>query len=312
MSDTRAFIDFSEIKSATEFEQFTRDLLQSMGYRIETPPGEGNDGGKDMIVSELMEGRLSSKKVRYLVSCKHTKHAVGTADEGNITQRVDKHGCHAFLGVYSSHLTQTLVNDFEGLKRSNRNGELFDIVVLDGAAITKELFENVDGPRLVRQYFPRAHLAYLKSVTESYVFHRRPIFRCAECKDDILSDLQGYIVYESSYGSADDPYKPSEDGGNRIYLHDIKPYCRAHAPDSAGLPAGWTMRPLEKLIDPAAYMRLVSEDIGFRYFKPPYFMNENIFRKWNHLTQGLFYFVARGKPMPEPERPMLFSIRYEL
>jgi hypothetical protein len=312
MSDSTGSIDFSEITTHTAFEDFALELLERMGFEIEIGPGEGNDRGKDFIVSQLLSGRFSKTKVKYLVSCKHQRAAVGTKDEFDVSGRVAKHGCDAFIGVYSSHLSQATVDDFDGYKKNWRGGPLFDIVVLDGAKIRKELIENPAGPALVRRWFPRAHRAYLHTMTESYVYRLRPIFRCHVCKDDVLQKLDGAIVYQLSYGSSSDPYTPSEWESGRDYLHDIRPYCALHAPVSGSFGREQLVLPLDRLIDPSQYSKLVQRDIGRSYFKPPYFANDTVFRKWIHFTQGLFYFVARGKPVPLEDKHVFFPDRHEL
>lgn len=312
-------IDFNEIKTSTDFELFTEDLLHSMGYQILVRPGVGADGGKDMIVAETMEGRYSRKTVKYLVSCKHltTGKSVGTADEQDIRQRVEKYECHAFLAVYSTFASERLISDFNGVKAWSGNGQLFDIVTIDGTAIRKQLLELPDGPRLVRQHFPRAHIAYLRSTTESYIYRQRPVFRCTICKINILDDFKGSIVYEATHGPSTKINEYAKDGGRHCYhIHDIKPYCDEHTPEKWKLPMASMIVPIQSLITPRGYNRHFYDDMKFIYFHPPYLVSDGIYRKWNHLINGLFYFVARGGPKPSSEtvRPLLqrFEFTWEL
>ena len=102
MSDSIGSIDFSEITTHTAFEDFARELLETIGFEIEIGPGEGNDRGKDLIVSGVLSGFSGKIKVKYLVSCKHQQAAVGTKDEQDLAGRLAKHGCDA---VSYTHLT---------------------------------------------------------------------------------------------------------------------------------------------------------------------------------------------------------------
>ena len=76
-----SIIDFNEIESSHKFEQFAEDVLQSQGFKIIKRPGEGPDGGRDMVVTDTLIGRVSNKAIKYLVSCKFWKKAVGVDDD---------------------------------------------------------------------------------------------------------------------------------------------------------------------------------------------------------------------------------------
>lgn len=195
-------IDFSEIESSHKFEQFAEEVLRSLGYEINIRPGEGPDGGRDMVVTDVLEGKLSSRKVRYLVSCKHQKKAVGPKDEQRLETRLRANHCHAFMGFYSIHVTQGLINETDGLKSNAQMPEGFDVVLIQDADICRHLSELSDGPNLVQRWFPRGYTQFLRAVSDSYVFRKRPVMRCVECGLDLLEELSGVVIYEATHGPA--------------------------------------------------------------------------------------------------------------
>lgn len=304
-TSSSGIIDFTEIHTANDFELFTRDLLQSMGYEIITHPGEGPDGGRDMIVEETRHGNLSDTKVRYLVSCKHftTGKAVGTSDEQDVPARVSKHHCDAFLGVYSTHPTTQLVTDCQGWTTNPDQSRAFSAEILDGSGIRKQLLELGQSQRLVTQYFPMAAMAHRRLQTESNIYRKRPIFHCRICEIDILERLQGSIVVEATHGPAMRPSgEPERDLSHRLQISGIQVFCPEHAPTSKRLmPNGSEIYNLEELLDPKAFMKLVSSGLKGMYFWPPHFNEEEAFISWFRLVNGLFYFVARGR---DPHLPL--------
>ncbi len=310
-------IDFSELESSHKFEQFAEEVLRSLGYVINMRPGEGPDDGRDMIVTDVMEGKLSRKEVKYLVSCKHQSRAVGPKDEERLVERLFAHHCRGFIGFYSNHVTQGLINATEGLKSSPSMPDGCDVILMQDADIRKTLSELPDGPKLVQRWFPRAHTKFLRTVSESYVFRNRPVMRCAECCRDLLEDFSGVVIYEATHGPAlQSTGNVERDGRHRYHIHDIRPYCLDHAP-SGNLPHAWMRFSIRRLIEPKAYIQRIMEDVKFLNAWPPYFTNIGVFRKWNHLVHILYYFVARGQPKPEIQKvssliPNAFVDRWEL
>lgn len=310
-------IDFSEIVSAHKFEQFAEEVLRNLGYEINIRPGEGPDGGRDMVVTDVLEGKLSRREVKYLVSCKHQRKAVGPNDEQRLETRLNAHHCHAFMGFYSTHVTQGLINETEGLKSNPRMPEGFDVVLIQDEDIRRMLSELPDGPKLVQRWFPRGHTQFLRTVSESYVFRKRPVMRCAECGLDLLDDLSGVVIYEATHAPAASPSgDPERDARHRYHIHDIRCYCPAHAP-SGRLPNAWRRFNLRELIDPGQYIQRVMEDVKFMQLWPPYLASIDVVRKWHRLAHILYYFVARGKPAPDPQEERLLlkpdlSVRWEV
>ncbi len=101
-----SLIDFMEISdNGEQWELFARDFLREMGFFIESVPDRGADGGKDLIVSEMFQEKLTNYRFRWLVSCKHfaqSNRAVSVNDEINIQERLESFGADGFIGFNST------------------------------------------------------------------------------------------------------------------------------------------------------------------------------------------------------------------
>ncbi len=159
--------------SPESWEYFAVDFLQEvLGCKIIDPPSRGADGGKDSLVA--CNGR------RYIVSCKHligSEQAVGVGDEQSIVDRIHHHNAQGFIGFYSTVLSSTLSERFEGLKKAG-----YDIIYYDSYKICENM------PRIrtetLQKYTSPESMRYSLSVEgNSY----EPL-RCLGCGEDILSD----------------------------------------------------------------------------------------------------------------------------
>ncbi|MBD2438696.1 restriction endonuclease [Nostoc sp. FACHB-110] len=115
-------INFTEIPHDTDdWELFSRDLLQSMGMHIETPPDRGSDHGRDILVTETLSGTLANVRLRWLVSCKHfagSQRSVTENDEQNLLERVKGFKADGFIGVYSTLASSGLNHRLEQLRNN--------------------------------------------------------------------------------------------------------------------------------------------------------------------------------------------------
>lgn len=160
-------LDFKEIPKANssdglqdEFELFARDFLLSLGYEIVSEPDRGQDGGKDLIIVEKRRGLAGTTEILWLVSCKHYAHSgksVGTDDEINISDRVESHGCHGFIGFYSTLPSSGLASKLENFKLKNK----FEFQIFHRGAIENELLKNQERLKLFSRYFPNSHQKWI-------------------------------------------------------------------------------------------------------------------------------------------------------
>ena len=107
-----ALLNFREIPQANvggglqdEFELFTRDFFETLGFQIEEGPDRGADGGRDIIINEKRSGALGDTVVKWLVSCKHKAHSGNSVlenDEEDIPGRIEQFGRDGFIGFYST------------------------------------------------------------------------------------------------------------------------------------------------------------------------------------------------------------------
>ncbi len=155
-------LDFTEIPIANSgdgdqdtFEMFARDFLLVLGYEIEEGPSRGADGGKDLVVLEPLSGILSSNtNKRWVVSCKHYAHSgksVGTNDEINIIDRIEKFKADGFMAFYSTIPSSRLNDNFNSFKSRML------IEVLDGARIKQLLTSNAGLELVIAQYFGQSY-----------------------------------------------------------------------------------------------------------------------------------------------------------
>ncbi|MBS1624082.1 MAG: restriction endonuclease [Bacteroidetes bacterium] len=158
-------IDFTEIPSGNTgglhqdlFEQFCSDFLQTIGFIIVRAPNRGADGGKDLIVREKRPGVTGDTTIDWLVSCKHfaqSNSSVSERDEINILERVRRHKCNGFMGVYSTIPSAGLSDCLAGLQ-----GEI-QVRTFDGAEIERRILSKpYDRDRILASYFPLSHEKY--------------------------------------------------------------------------------------------------------------------------------------------------------
>jgi hypothetical protein len=153
-----------------EWEFFSLDFLNSLGYTIERYPSRGPDGGKDGLVS------FNSKV--YLVSCKHfarSNKAVGVNDEPSILDRIIQHGAHGFAGVYSTMLSTSLDERFRQLTNAGH-----ECLYYDANSISNYL-PKISSYVLQKYGIPKEITYPLHVHTSNY----RPL-NCLGCGVDIL------------------------------------------------------------------------------------------------------------------------------
>lgn len=177
-------IDYKEVGDDGTWELFARDYLVEMGFVVDVPPGRGADQGRDIIVSEQLTGRLTSRKFTWLVSCKYfsvSGKSVGTADEVNILDRMRHHSADGFMGFYSTVPSSSLV---DRLREYKRNDDIAAYEIFDSKKIEDRFF-GVGLSKIARRYFPKSYLALrpLQKLIGPYV----PL-ECEVCSKDVLAE----------------------------------------------------------------------------------------------------------------------------
>lgn len=239
-----AVIDFKEIPKANIadgnqdiFELFAREFFSALGFSIIVDPDRGQDGGRDIIISERRTGIINDTEIRWLVSCKHKIHSglsVNTNDEVDISDRIQAHHCNGFIGFYSTIASSPLNRKLESLK------DEYEIQIFDREKIERILLENRAANKLIRRFFPKSYNEIdLKS--PSNLLKKYAPLRCKMCgKDllhrDILDKYKGIVVFVQDM----DYYECN--GGKQKYT---EVYCACK---------GACDRKLESLVRPYKYI----------------------------------------------------------
>ncbi len=189
-------LDFKEISSPEEWELFARDFLQELGFFIESSPDRGPDGGKDMLVSESLDGRIGKYKFKWLVSCKHnavSNIAVNETEEQNILERVVGFNADGFIGFYSTVASSGLNNRLKQLKEA---GRLKDFKIFEHKLIENYLI-NIGFSTLLMRFFPNGYKT-IKPL--NIIFDKYHPLECDVCGKDLLEamfkdELNGVIGF---------------------------------------------------------------------------------------------------------------------
>lgn len=203
-------IDFREIPYNDDtWELFARDFLLQLGFFIETSPDRGADGGKDMLVTEEVKGKLHSYRFRWLVSCKHfatSGNAVNENDhEKNILERVKSFKADGFIGFYSTVPSAGLNTRLAQLKAEK---EIKDYRIFDHKLIENYMI-SLGFSRIMFRYLPQNYkkIRPLHKLIDEYV----PI-TCDCCGKDLLEAL----YHEDYLGLVAQVQQSGEDGCTNV------------------------------------------------------------------------------------------------
>ena len=196
-------IEFTEILDGDSWELFARDFFASLGFVIEIDPSRGPDGGRDLIVSEQLSGRLHTRKFTWLVSCKHNASSgksVGVNDELNINERLKQHKCDGFLGFYSTMASSGLYDRLNSLA-------IQDYVIYDHKKIEGYFFD-LGFSKIALRYFPRSYVALrpIQQIVDQHVKLECEICGCDWVKEAFRKPRMGIILscwHENEYRSID-------------------------------------------------------------------------------------------------------------
>lgn len=159
-------LDFTEIAVAhagagrDDFELFARDFLEAQGFEILVGPDRGPDAGRDLVVRELREGPGGQTELHWLVSCKHkaaSGSAVGHAEEQNMRDRMETHGCMGFIAFYSTVPSSTLATHLQALAPT------YSLLIYDKEAIEQRLLDSPKGRSLAARYMRRSFQRWIIS-----------------------------------------------------------------------------------------------------------------------------------------------------
>jgi hypothetical protein len=179
-----------------KFELFARDFFHCLGYEIDSTPGRGADGGKDLILTEIRKGIANNTKVRWLVSCKHKAHSgasVGKTDEPEILDSLRVHKCKGFIGFYSTLPSSGLVTKVEGMEEIEH--QFFDSSKIEQFILTKP-----DCLELAKRYFPISFKSWAdENPSPAQIFTDHEPFKCHHCNETLGFEKRGIVASWSKY-----------------------------------------------------------------------------------------------------------------
>lgn len=182
-------IDFKEIESkgGFDFERFVEDLLNALGWVILVRPGQGPDGGRDIIASkkeEFATGQVMDRK--YVVQCKHTQSnkIIKPKDLPDFLIMPGKHHTQGWLLVTSTTVSEDAKSNINAANETNK-GIVYGY--WDARNIEDKLINNEDCRDILKRYFP---LSYSK-ITHILIPSMKEI-------EEILSK---WIIHYNDYGS---------------------------------------------------------------------------------------------------------------
>jgi len=188
-------IDFTELPlDGVKFEQLIRELLILDGFETHWT-GVGQDGGRDLVVTEKLKGKLSYYKRKWLISCKHTANSgksLGREQAGNITEDCKAVGAEGYILVCSTQPTSSLVTRLEEIEQNQGIITRFwDSIEIEKMLLQPNTFN------LIHTFFPCSSKNYKWKIYNAF----SPAFWAANYKD--------YFFYLSCRHSNTYPYLES-------------------------------------------------------------------------------------------------------
>lgn len=193
-------IDWTEIADGDTWELFARDFLADQGFAIEVGPGRGADAGRDLVVSEQLQGKFTNQSFKWLVSCKHNAksgQSVGPNLETNLIDRVKQHKANGFIGFYSTLASSGLV---ERLRAITESGDIESHIIFDHKKI-EGYFVKVGLSKLALQYFPQS---YVRMRPIQNLMGRYYEMHCEVCGTDLLQANQRQQYHGNVIWASDD------------------------------------------------------------------------------------------------------------
>lgn len=191
-------LNFKEIPEAhkgggqqDKFELLSRDLFIALGYRIDSAPGRGADGGKDLILTEVRTGIAGNTEIKWLVSCKHKAHSgasVGKGDEPEISDSLKANKCTGFIGFYSTLPSSGLITKVEGM--DDIEHQFFDSSKIEQILLTEPKCLNI-----AQRYFPQSYKGWSdENPSVAQIFSDQEPFKCEHCGDQLDREHRGLVV----------------------------------------------------------------------------------------------------------------------
>jgi len=289
-------INYTEIPTDGEiWEQFAEEFLTSLGLSTDSPPDRGPDGGKDLLMTEVISGPVHTEPFRWLVSCKHYAQSGSSVSEisheKNILERVKAFKADGFLGFYSTIPSSGLNTRLRALSDTR---DLKAYKIFSGKLIENELV-SVGKSWLIRRYFPESY----KSIRPLHkILDELVELRCDCCGKDLLYDL-----YEDQKNSVIAEVIPAGEEKTLDVYFACKGECDSRLEKAAynkyGAITAW--EDIHDLATPNQYLRWILALMN--HLKAGYQYEDEAFAKVKHFIMALSQKVMRE--VSEKERVRL-------
>lgn len=184
-------LDFSELPNdGVKFEQLIREIFLKSGLRPHWT-GKGPDSGRDLLVEELLRGKIQDNKRIWLVDCKHNAHSNSVVGVGVITDirdRCERVKASGYLLACSTTISSEVARKLKEFSlNTDIATEMWDSVAIERMLVTPKTYS------LAQQFFPMSML--------------NPAWRIfyTEREERWMAHYKGYFLYVESRSGIDPP-----------------------------------------------------------------------------------------------------------
>ncbi len=288
-------IDFTEIDPDGElWELFARDFLQEVGFFVESTPDRGADGGKDILVTEQLQGNLNKYRFKWLVSCKHnakSNKSVSEKDEINLQERLDSFGADGFIGFYSTIPSSGLNNRLTALKDKQK---IKDFRMFDNRLIENYLI-RIGFSKLLMRYLPNSY----KKVKPVHLITSELIpLECEHCGKELIESLNN-----ETYGAVVCHVISNDDSEKIIDIYwACKGTCDTKLEEKYHRQSATTAwEDITDLVIPAMFLRWVLTSMNQMRENPEMYSDE-AYKKHKHFIMAMSQKVLREMTEDEKQR----------
>lgn len=155
-------LDFSEIQNWREFEDLVESYFRKIQELKDTnivdvkveASGEGNDGGRDILVSFINNDSIVSYKRVWVIQCKFYERSVSKRElsDLNIPTLIHEYRADGYLLICKTGVSSKVSEMFENLRRNCRWAYHYEIWT--GNIFKEKLLLR---PEIISHYFPKYH-----------------------------------------------------------------------------------------------------------------------------------------------------------
>lgn len=150
----KTLLDFKELsQDGTDLERLVREIFVREGYKVHWT-GKGSDGGRDLILTEKVQGPLSKFERTWLVQCKHkafSGKSIGKEEANSLVTDCKRINATGYLMVCTTSLSSGLIQAYKELS----SGLEFVIDYWDEVKLEDRLLKPCNFS-LIEQFFTKS------------------------------------------------------------------------------------------------------------------------------------------------------------